>query len=58
MKKLQLKKNKYRLEGGGRLTTILNIENDIIKWICELSRYVIGITTREIINKPNELNQN
>lgn len=51
------KKNKSKLEGGGRLPSTLGIEENLIKWISEHRRLGIGLTTQEIINKSCELEQ-
>ena len=52
------KKERCRLEGGGRLPSTLLIEDELMKWICEQRRNEIAITTQEIINKSIELDVN
>ena len=52
------KKDKFRLEGGGRLPETLTIEEELIRWVCEQRRCEIPITTKEIILKSMELDPN
>ncbi len=49
------KKNKLRLEGGGRLPSTLGIKENLMKWISDKRRLGIGLITQEIINKSWEL---
>ena len=49
--------NKYRLEGAGRNPDTINIEEILIKWVCELRRLNIALSTDEIILKLMELDQ-
>lgn len=49
------KKNKSRLEGGGRLPSTLGIEENLMKWISEQRKLGIGLATQEIINQSCEL---
>ena len=52
------KKNKFLLDGGGRMPETLNIEKELIRWVCEQRRCKIPIITREIILKSIELEPN
>ena len=49
------KRNKYRLEGAGKIPNTIEIEEELIKWLEEQRRLEIGLTTNEIINKSLEL---
>ena len=49
------KKESYRLEGGGRIPNTLEIEDQLLNWICEQLRLNIALSSKEIINKAQEL---
>ena len=51
------KKGKFR-QGGGRLPETLNIEEELIRWVCEQRRCEMPLTTKEIILKSIELEPN
>jgi len=49
------KRNKYCLEGAGKIPSTIEIEEELIKGLEEQRRLEIGLTTNEIINKSLEL---
>ena len=49
--------NKYRLEGAGRNPDTMTVEDTLIKWVCEMKRLDIGLSTDEIILKLIELDK-
>ena len=53
--KTKYKRNKYRLEGAGKIPNTIGIEEKLIKWLEKQRRLEIGLTTNEIINKSLEL---
>ena len=51
------KKEKYRLEGAGRLPDSIEYEEKLLKWIGEQRRLGIGISTNDIIYKAFEFDK-
>ena len=57
MKNIKGNKNKFNLEGGGRILKTINIEDDLIKWFEEQRNLLIAINTNEIIYKAIQLDE-